>query len=149
MVGSWRLSIVLGAGLGALVAAGVHALHIVGDEPRIARRANSCTACHTMQRARETWAAGGHRAATDCLDCHLPAAQPRRIAAQIRSGISHILHEAFDAVGTPVRIRVASRGIVDANCTRCHEQRDAPDAVRHDGVPRAGCTHCHPREGHR
>lgn len=148
MAGRWRLSAVLGAALGCLLASGLHALRAVGDEPPSGGRGGPCTACHSMQPATDSWASGRHRRAAGCHDCHLPAEQPARFAVQLQSGVSHIVHEVADEAASAVRIRAASRHVVEANCARCHAH-SRPPAETSAPAARAGCTHCHPHEGHR
>ena len=84
----------------------------------------TCANCHVMDSQYENWYHAPHEKATECVDCHLPH---ENVAAYYlekgRQGAKDVY--AFTTGDIPVAIRASekTKGIIQSNCLRCHEQK--------------------------
>jgi len=109
----------------------------------------ACVNCHVMNEQYNAWLKSGHRHAATCVECHLPAAGLSKWAAKADHGFRHSAAFTLQNFKEPIEITRRDRGLVQANCVRCH--RDFVHAAFMSPGP-AGqeldCLHCHARAGH-
>ena len=82
-----------------------------------------CANCHVMDSHYENWYHAPHENVTECVDCHLP--HENLVAYYLekgRQGAKDVY--AFTTGNIPVAIRASekSKGIIQNNCVRCHEE---------------------------
>ena len=95
----------------------------VTDAPAYAgTNAAICNNCHVMDSQYENWYHGGHRNATECVDCHLPHDNMvDYYIAKARTGLHDVY--VFSTGTTPqlIRAKADTKGIIQSNCIRCHK----------------------------
>ena len=88
-----------------------------GSEPE------TCANCHVMDSQYENWYHAPHENFTECVDCHLP--HENVVAYYLEKGHQGAKDVyAFTTGNIPVQIRASdkTKGIIQTNCLRCHEQ---------------------------
>ena len=83
----------------------------------------TCANCHVMDSQYENWYHAPHENFTECVDCHLP--HDNAVVYYLekgRQGAKDVY--AFTTGNIPVQIRTSekSKGIIQENCVRCHEE---------------------------
>jgi cytochrome c nitrite reductase small subunit len=83
----------------------------------------TCANCHVMDSQYENWYHAPHENFTECVDCHLP--HDNAVVYYLekgRQGAKDVY--AFTTGNIPVQIRASekSKGIIQENCVRCHEE---------------------------
>ena len=95
----------------------------VTDAPSYGGHApETCANCHVMDSQYENWYHGAHENWAKCTDCHLPHDNfAVYYAEKGRQGAKDVY--AFVTGNIPVAIRASdkTKGIVQVNCVRCHE----------------------------
>lgn len=82
----------------------------------------TCNNCHVMDAAYEGWYHGGHKAWTDCSECHTPHALIPKYLVKAESGYHHVTAFTFGNIPDAIRAKESSREVIQANCVRCHEE---------------------------
>lgn len=132
------LVVAVGAGLAAFLMFGSPQLLAKSETP------DFCVSCHVMEAQYEAWFHEGAHRRKVCVECHLPN----------DNVLAHYLWKSIDGmkdvvvfnsgrVPDDIRISEHGRGVVQANCIRCHES-----AVAMIDQQRI-CTDCHRRLAHR
>jgi cytochrome c nitrite reductase small subunit len=83
----------------------------------------TCANCHVMDSPYENWYHAPHENVTECVDCHLPHENVVVYYLEKgRQGAKDVY--AFTTGNIPVAIRASekSKGIIQNNCVRCHEE---------------------------
>ena len=107
-----------------------------------------CTTCHGMQPFYDAWSQGKHAGHAQCIDCHVNAGYPSRLAHKfvaLKEVAAQLLgHSTFPNYNADVG---------DSRCLRCH-----PDAATkvvgkfqhalHVGRNGISCVKCHADTGH-
>ena len=108
--------------LAAVIALGFFAF--VTDAPAYGGSApETCANCHVMDSQYENWYHAPHENFTECVDCHLP--HETAVVYYLekgRQGAKDVY--AFTTGNIPVQMRASdkTKGIIQTNCLRCHEQ---------------------------
>ncbi|MGE5083331.1 MAG: cytochrome c nitrite reductase small subunit [Acidobacteriota bacterium] len=132
------IGLVVGAGAALFMALGPPQLLAKSETPEF------CASCHVMEAQYEAWSHQGAHRRKACVECHLPNGDM----------LSHYFWKSIDGmkdvfvfnsgrVPDDIRISDHGRGVVQANCIRCHET-----TVENIGQERI-CTDCHRRLMHR
>lgn len=103
----------------------------------------TCANCHNMDSQYEDFYHGAHKGVAVCVDCHLPHDNLAVYYAEKgRQGAKDVF--AFVSGNIPVKIRATdtTRGIIQANCIRCHESA-AETVVMGDQPFDRYCWDCH------
>lgn len=110
----------------------------------------TCANCHVMDSQYENWYHAPHEKWTECVDCHLPH---QNIVAYYlekgRQGAKDVY--AFTTGNIPVAIRASeqTKGIIQENCIRCHEQKVESIMMGSDEQPfDRYCWECHRNVSH-
>jgi cytochrome c nitrite reductase small subunit len=108
----------------------------------------TCANCHAMDSQYENWYHGGHSKAAKCTDCHLP--HDNIVVYYMEKGRQGAKDTyAFVTGNIPILMRAEeeTKGIVQANCIRCHE--DAVEDII-TGEPQFDryCWDCHRHTAH-
>lgn len=110
--------------------------------------AETCANCHVMDLMYENYFHGGHRPWAECVDCHLPHDNPVSYYMEKgRQGMHDVY--VFGTGQTPQLIRLSdhSRGIIQNNCVRCHEE--AVESIMTGMQPfERDCWACHRSAAH-
>lgn len=136
----WAKILLLFAGLALLIG------FTIGRQPLkgiayLADRPEMCVACHVMKPHYEGWYHSAHRHVV-CNECHTPADFLGKYYTKARVG----LHDAWVYFVGPLpanyRAKPKTKEIIQANCTRCHQ-----DYIATIGDTRANggrfCFDCH------
>lgn len=147
-----RLTTFLGHPVSLALAAAAAALGLfafVTEAPAYAGTASeTCANCHVMDAAYENYYRGAHQSWAECADCHLPHAN--LVSTYFEKGRQG-MHDVyvFSTGQTPdlIRLNQNSKGIVQANCLRCHAE--AVEAIMTGVQPyERSCWECHRRAAH-
>jgi cytochrome c nitrite reductase small subunit len=115
-----KLSLVISVGAAVIA---LSAFVYVTDAPAyMGTQATTCNNCHVMDSQYENWYHGGHRAATECVDCHLPHDNfVHYYLAKAQTGMHDVY--VFGTGKTPELIRAEpeTQKVIQANCIRCHQ----------------------------
>jgi cytochrome c nitrite reductase small subunit len=108
----------------------------------------TCANCHVMDSQYENWYHAPHEKWTECVDCHLPH---ENLAVYYmekgRQGAKDVY--AFTTGNIPVAIRASekTKGIIQENCIRCHEQKVESIVMGAQAFDRY-CWDCHRNVAH-
>ncbi len=81
----------------------------------------TCNNCHVMDAAYENWYHGGHAQVAVCTDCHAPHENPFVFYyIKTKLGMRDVYVFSTGQVPTLIRATDETKGIVQANCIRCH-----------------------------
>ena len=108
----------------------------------------TCANCHVMDSQYENWYHAPHEKWTECVDCHLP--HENIVAYYLekgRQGAKDVF--AFTTGNIPVAIRASekSKGIIQANCIRCHQDQVESILMGPQAFDR-NCWDCHRNVAH-
>lgn len=136
----WRIAVysLVGAavGLAVVIARISNAASYMSNSPR------TCINCHVMTDAYASWQRGSHGRVAVCVDCHVPHDNP--VAKLAFKGTDGLKHSAVFTMGTApqvLRLSAPARPVVQANCTRCHE--NLLGMIRLAGPDERKCWDCH------
>ena len=130
----------------ALAGSGAAAFLLLGPPKLLAKSesANFCASCHVMQDEFTAWQHSGAHSRIQCVDCHLPNANPvEHYVWKAIDGMKDVV--SFHSGRVPETIALSAHGehVVQANCIRCHEATVARmDTTRE-------CWGCHRQTRHR
>lgn len=142
-------AMVLGGLAGAFVAAAGYTFHFAKATSYLSDDPRSCVNCHVMNAEYDGWSNSPHHAHAACNDCHVPHDSiVHKYFVKAEHGYRHSKRFTFQDFREPIRMNVASRRVVVANCIRCHEAmtRDVRGTIGIDGSP--DCIHCHAAVAH-
>ncbi len=113
----------------------------LGNDP------TTCNNCHVMDAAYEGWYHGGHQLWATCVDCHTPHEFIPKYFIKAKHGAKHVTLFTLNLIPNPIRASVETKGIVQANCVRCHAETVSEVA---DGMVDSGryCFECHRTVAH-
>lgn len=114
----------------------------MGHEPA------TCNNCHVMDAAYENWYHAGHASFTDCTDCHLP--HQNLVSYYLfkgYSGAKDVISFTTKSYPDAIRATKLTKSILQANCSRCHEQ--TVEVVIYSAQPfDRQCWDCHRQQAH-
>ncbi len=108
---------------------------------------SACANCHIMRGHFDDWNRASHRAVAVCNDCHVPKGFIGHWAIKGLDGFKHSYAFTTGFFEEPIRITDFDRGIVLANCRRCHADLTAMMTAS-PGGERTDCLRCHRGAGH-
>jgi cytochrome c nitrite reductase small subunit len=115
----------------------------VTNDPR------ACANCHVMNEQFSGWVKSSHRSVAVCNDCHVPHDPLGKYLTKGRNGFWHSYYFTTQTFEEPIRATPRTRGIVEANCRRCHEPVvQAMGTPSHAGSDEISCVRCHGSVGH-
>jgi len=136
----WRIAVYslvgVAVGLAIVVARISNAASYMSSSPL------ACINCHVMTDAYASWQRGSHGRVAVCVDCHVP--HDNIVAKLAFKGADGLKHSAVFTMGTApqvLRLSAPARPVVQANCTRCHE--DQLGMIRLPGPQERTCWDCH------
>lgn len=110
----------------------------------------TCANCHVMDSQYENWYHAPHEKFTECVDCHLPHANiVVYYLEKGRQGAKDVY--AFTTGNIPIAIRASekTKGIIQANCIRCHSDTVENIVMGSEGQPfDRYCWECHRNVSH-
>jgi cytochrome c nitrite reductase small subunit len=127
----------VGAGIGGYTFVYAKGGSYLTDDPA------SCANCHVMRSQYDGWARGPHHSFATCNDCHTPTNPVARYAVKTLNGWHHSKAFTTGEYKDVIRIREASRSVVEGQCRACHA-----DLVASMGGPEVSCIRCHDSVGH-
>jgi cytochrome c nitrite reductase small subunit len=127
-----------GLGVGGYTVRYAEGLSYLSNDPR------ACVNCHVMREQYDGWQKASHHAVATCNDCHTPAALIPKYLVKAENGFWHSKGFTLQDFHEPITMRPVSRGVVEANCLRCHEELTSEIA----GHGSNDCTRCHATVGH-
>lgn len=130
-------------GLGGYTFAYARGWSYLTDDPA------ACANCHVMNEQFDGWVKGSHRSVATCNDCHVPDGFLGKWYVKARNGFWHSYYFTSGTFDEPIRATPKTRGIVEANCRRCHEAIvQAMGASSPSGPDGVSCIRCHASVGH-
>ena len=103
----------------------------------------ACANCHAMRAQYDGWARGPHHGFATCNDCHTPTQPAAKYALKALNGWHHSKAFTTGAYPDVIRLRDASREVVEGQCRHCHA-----DLVSATDDPQVSCIRCHDSVGH-
>jgi cytochrome c nitrite reductase small subunit len=131
------------AGTGAYTVRYAEGFSYLSDDPK------ACVNCHVMRDPYDGWQKASHHAVATCNDCHVPHRFVPKYLVKAEDGFWHSKGFTLQDFPEPIRLRPASRKILNRNCIECHRDL-VNDILGHApaGNENPGCVHCHASVGH-
>jgi cytochrome c nitrite reductase small subunit len=107
-------------GLFSLAVVAVVGMYVTEFTTYLGNNPTTCNNCHVMDAAYEGWYHGGHKAWTDCSECHTPHAFIPKYIVKAQSGYHHVTAFTFGNIPDAIRAKESSREVIQENCVRCH-----------------------------
>ncbi len=112
----WAAAVACGAAIGL----GGFTFHYADGTSYLSSKSESCANCHVMQGHYDAWVKSSHGRFAVCNDCHAPDDFVGKWYCKSRNGFFHSLAFTTQRFDEPIRIVDYNRGVVEANCRRCH-----------------------------
>lgn len=141
---------VLAVLVGLLVGAGGYTFVYARGYSYLSDDPEACVNCHIMRPQYDGWRKATHHAAATCNDCHVPADFVGRWTTKGKNGFWHSYYFTFQNFHEPIAITEGNRGVLNANCVRCHESlvSEIAPPVHRGGPDAVSCVRCHGGVGH-
>ncbi len=109
----------------------------------------ACANCHVMNDQYAGWVKSSHRSVAVCNDCHVPHDLLGKYRIKGENGFWHSYYFTTQSFDEPIRASAKTRGVVEANCRRCHGPVvQAMGTPAHAGEAEISCVRCHGSVGH-
>lgn len=138
----------LSALVGVLIGTGAYTFNYAEGTSYLSNDPKACVNCHIMREQFDGWQKTSHHAVATCNDCHVPHDFVGKYVTKAVHGYRHSKGFTFQDFHEPIRITEPDRGIVEANCVRCHSMFVSQITEGHGSSEPIGCTHCHADVGH-
>lgn len=134
-------------GLIALIIVAAVGMYATDFTAYLGNNPTTCNNCHVMDAVYEGWYHAGHQAWANCVDCHTPHALIPKYLIKAKSGVTHVWHFTMGTIPNPIRAKLYTDKIIQANCIRCHSETVSMIA---DGQKDSGryCFECHRTAAH-
>lgn len=129
--------------LGGLIVLAAIAFFVMFGPPNVSARLampSFCGSCHEMEPWLSGFRATAHKDLNSCNDCHLPhGSKVEYYTWEVLVGVRDLAKHTVGAIPDTIEARDRSRGWIQVNCRRCHDDEIEAD----HGGEEPYCWNCH------
>ena len=137
--------------IGATAGVGTFTFGYAKGGSYLTNQPEACANCHVMRQHLDAWEKSSHGKFAACNECHAPHNPLGKYYCKARNGFFHSWAFTTGNFPNEMRMHEYNRGVVEANCRRCHAQltHQIDPLPTASGQPDAvSCLHCHATVGH-